>query len=108
MGLIGLRAKIVSVQPPAEALLFIAFEDFVFNIDFEPLVQIIQNHSSEQARDTGSDDTDLERLGAVTRTWEAVDYRGELVAALCRWLHQVSSDFAGAVVGICTKTGMPC
>ena len=68
MGLIGLRAEVMSVQPPAKALLCIAFEDFVFDIDLEVLIQIIKYHSSEQARDTGSDDTDLERLGAVTRT----------------------------------------
>ena len=103
MGLVGLLAKVVSIQPPSEALLFVAFDDFVFNIDFETLIQIIKKHSCEQARDTGANDADLERLGAVIFAspwrWEALYYGGELVATLWRWLDQVSLDFVGAVVG---------
>lgn len=112
MRLIGLLAKIVSIQPSSKALLFVAFHNFVFNIDFERLIQIIKNHSCEQARDTGADDADLERLGAVifAGPWicEAFRYGGELIAALWRWLDQVSLNFVGAVVGICTKAEMPC
>ena len=65
IGLLGLLAKIVSIQPPSKAILFVAFEDFVFNIDLEMLIQIVKNHSCEQARDTSADDADLERPGAV-------------------------------------------
>ena len=99
MGLIGVLAKVVSIQSAPKALLFVAFEDFVFNIDFELLIQIIKNHSCEQARGTSADNADLERLGAVIFVspwrWEAVCYGSELVAALCRWLDQVSLDSVG-------------
>ena len=112
MRLIGLLAKVVSIQPPPKAVRFVAFENFVLDIDFEILIQIIKNHGSEQARDTGADDGDLERLGTVIFAgfwrWEAVYYGGELIAALWRWLDQVSSDIVGAVVGDCTKAEMPC
>ena len=85
MGLIGLLAKVVRIQPPSKALLLVTFEDFVLNIDVEMFIQVIKNHSCEQARDTGADDGDLERFGALIFAspwrWEAVYYRGEFVAA---------------------------
>ena len=92
MGIIGLLAKVVSIQPPPKALLVVAFEDFVFNIGFEMLIQVIKYHSCEQASDTGADDADLERLGAVPFTGEVVYNGGELVTALWCWLDQVSME----------------
>ena len=108
MGVLGLLAKVVSIQPPPKAFLVVAFEDFVFNIDFETLIQVIKYHSCEQASDAGADDADLERRGAVIFTGEAVYYGGDLIAALWRWLDQVSMDIVGAVVGTRTRPGMPC
>ena len=111
MGLIGLLAKVVRIQPSSKALLLVTFDDFVLNIDVEMLIQVIKNHSCEQARDTGADDGNLERLDAVifASPWrlEALYYRGEFVAAFCIWLDQVSSDFVRAVVGTCTNAEMP-
>ena len=86
MGLIRVLAKVVSVQPPPKALLLVAFEDLVINIDFVMLIQVIKYHSREQASNTGADDADLEGLSVVIFAREAIYYGSELVAALWRWL----------------------
>ena len=108
MGIFGLLAKVVSIQPTPKALVIVAFEDFIFNIDIETLIQVIKYHSCEQASDTGADDADLERLGAVLCAGKAVYYGGELVAALWRWLGQVSVDIVCAIAGTHTRAEMPC
>ena len=100
MGIFGLLAKVVSIQPSPKTLVIVAFEDFIFNIDIEALVQVIKYHSCEQASDTGSDDADLKRLGAILFPREAVYNGGKLVAALWRWLCQVSVDVVCDTLGL--------
>ena len=108
MGIFGLLAKVVSIQPSPETLVIVAFEDFIVHVDTEALIQVIKYHSREQASDTGADDADLERLGAILIPGEAVYNGGELVAALWRWLCQVSVDVVSDIAGTHTRAEIPC
>ena len=108
MGIFGLLAKVVSIQPSPKALVIVAFEDFIFNIDTEALIQVIKYHSCEQASDTGADDADLERLGAILRNGEAVYNGGELIAALWRWLCQINVHVVCDIKGTHTRAEIPC